>query len=148
MTGWLPCHRHAPWRLALILTATLAGSLLAITGTDASQSGYDYDCTDFESRADAQTFYDETGGPLYDPFNLDDDEDGIACEEWIREYEQRDSEGEASNGRDEIDRDCDDFGSQGAAQRYFLNDGGSARDNIDYLDPNHDGIACEEGEPG
>ncbi len=29
-----------------------------------------------------------------------------------------------------------------------ITDGGSARKNVDHLDPNHNGIACESGEPG
>jgi hypothetical protein len=29
-----------------------------------------------------------------------------------------------------------------------MGDGGSNRQNVDHLDPNHNGIACEEGEPG
>lgn len=41
------------------------------------------------------------------------------------------------------DRDCADFSSQGAAQRYFDARGGPARDP-DYLDADNDGVACEE----
>ena len=74
--------------VALAVVAALAGIALLPLGASAIQSDYDYDCTDFDSRADAQTFYEENGGPLYDPFNLDDDEDGQACEEWDRKYQQ------------------------------------------------------------
>jgi hypothetical protein len=115
---------------------------------EAEQADYDYDCTDFDSRADAQAFYEEAGGPLYDPFNLDDDEDGAACEEWAAGYEQTDAGQGGTYGQDGIDHDCADFDSQGAAQQYFVLEGGSARNNVDHLDPNHNGVACEPGEPG
>ncbi len=97
MTGSLPCPRRALCRVALAVVAALAGCMLPMPKVEAGQSGYDYDCTDFESRAVAQTFYEETGGPLYDPFNLDDDGDGLACEEWVRGYEQTEA-GVEGNG--------------------------------------------------
>ena len=84
MTGWLPRHRRAPCRVALILAAVLAGSVLLAPVVEADQP--DYDCTDFDTQAIAQDFYEENGGPLYDPHNLDDDADGVACEEWERDY--------------------------------------------------------------
>lgn len=142
MTGCLPC------RVALTVACTLVGTMLLPPGAGADQPGYDYDCTDFDSREDAQVFYEEVGGPLYDPFNLDDDEDGFACEEWERGYEKAGAGENGINGRDGVDTDCADFESQAEAQRYFRDDGGSVRDNIDHLDPNHNGIACEDGEPG
>lgn len=40
-------------------------------------------------------------------------------------------------------RDCGDFPSQAAAQAFFLANGGSALRNINGLDGNHNGIACE-----
>jgi endonuclease YncB( thermonuclease family) len=41
-----------------------------------------------------------------------------------------------------VDRDCGDFASQAAAQRYYLSLGGPAQDP-DRLDSDGDGIACE-----
>ena len=41
------------------------------------------------------------------------------------------------------DRDCPDFSSQAAAQRYFEATGGSPSNNFDNLDADHDGVACE-----
>lgn len=38
------------------------------------------DCSDFASSADAQRFFLANGGPTYDPYNLDGDGDGLACE--------------------------------------------------------------------
>ncbi len=41
-----------------------------------------------------------------------------------------------------VDKDCRDFTTQQAAQSYFLSKGGSATNNVDRLDNNHDGIVC------
>ncbi len=38
------------------------------------------DCSDFSTQAAAQTFFEQNGGPQNDPFNLDVDNDGRACE--------------------------------------------------------------------
>ena len=38
------------------------------------------DCSDFPSSAAAQKFFLANGGPLSDPYNLDGDGDGLACE--------------------------------------------------------------------
>lgn len=132
---------------ALTVTVALLWSLL-LPAAQAAQTDRDYDCTDFDSRADAQDFYEELGGPLYDPFNLDDDEDGKACEEWAGEFERTAAGENGVNGEDGIDRDCADFDTRARAQRYFLGDGGSMKRNIDHLDANHNGVACEQGEPG
>jgi micrococcal nuclease len=40
------------------------------------------------------------------------------------------------------DRDCADFSTQAEAQRYFEAEGGPQSDP-DYLDADHDGVACE-----
>ncbi|MDP2587311.1 MAG: cell wall-binding repeat-containing protein [bacterium] len=46
-------------------------------------------------------------------------------------------------GNDGIDKDCSDFGTRGKAQAYFEQDGGSITRNVDDLDADHDGLACE-----
>jgi hypothetical protein len=46
-------------------------------------------------------------------------------------------------GRDGIDKDCKNFKYQEDAQSYFIKDGGSKKRNVDNLDADHDGIACE-----
>lgn len=43
---------------------------------------------------------------------------------------------------DGIDKDCSDFSTQAEAQRYFESQGGSPTNNVDRLDANGDGIAC------
>jgi hypothetical protein len=148
MTGWHPCHRRVLLHFVLAITGTLTWSVLFAPTVGATQSGDDYDCTDFDSRRDAQEFYELAGGPTYDPFNLDDDEDGTACEEWDRDYQRTADGANGINGEDAVDMDCADFASPAEAQRYFAGDGGSQRKNVDHLDPNHNGIACEHGEPG
>ena len=148
MTGASPCRRRTICRGFLTLALVLVTSTALPGAAAADQTDDDYDCTDFDSREDAQRFYEESGGPLYDPYNLDDNGDGAACEEWARDYERAGGRGNDVNGEDGIDRDCADFESHAAAQRYFLADGGPSRKNVDHLDPNHNGFACEPGEPG
>lgn len=41
------------------------------------------------------------------------------------------------------DKNCSDFKTQKEAQDYFNSKGGSASNNVDGLDADHDGIACE-----
>jgi Excalibur calcium-binding domain len=41
------------------------------------------------------------------------------------------------------DKDCADFSSQAEAQAYFEANGGSPTNNVDNLDADHDGQACE-----
>ncbi len=41
------------------------------------------------------------------------------------------------------DKDCSDFTTQAQAQAYFTSKGGSPSNNVDRLDSDHDGIACE-----
>jgi Excalibur calcium-binding domain len=43
----------------------------------------------------------------------------------------------------QADRDCADFASQAEAQAYFEANGGSPSNNVDNLDADHDGQACE-----
>lgn len=40
-------------------------------------------------------------------------------------------------------KSCKDFASQAEAQAYFEAHGGNAHNNVDNLDHNHNGIACE-----
>jgi hypothetical protein len=43
-----------------------------------------------------------------------------------------------------LDRDCADFATQADAQAFFLANGGTPLRNIDNLDANHNGVACED----
>jgi hypothetical protein len=51
--------------------------------------------------------------------------------------------GDGSDLDSSRDRDCVDFASQEAAQRFFDRHGGSRSNNVDNLDSDRDGIACE-----
>jgi hypothetical protein len=42
-----------------------------------------------------------------------------------------------------VDLDCNDFSNHAEAQEYFEENGGSPSNNVDDLDRDHDGIACE-----
>lgn len=42
------------------------------------------------------------------------------------------------------DRNCADFATQADAQAFFVANGGSALRNVDDLDANHNGVACED----
>jgi hypothetical protein len=148
MTAWRSSHCGAPRGATLVVATAFATSLLLPQVARAGPVSEDYDCTDFDSRADAQQFFEENGGPTYDPFNLDDDADGTACVEWALSYEQTTIGRDGINGRDGLDRDCADFANPAEAQRYFEDDGGTVANDVDHLDPNHNGVACEVGEPG
>lgn len=39
-----------------------------------------YNCDDFDTQKEAQKFFKKHGGPQEDPYNLDGDGDGRACE--------------------------------------------------------------------
>jgi len=41
------------------------------------------------------------------------------------------------------DKDCSDFATHAEAQDYFQSKGGSPTNNVDKLDSDHDGLACE-----
>lgn len=46
--------------------------------------------------------------------------------------------------QDKVNYNCVDFPTQREAQLYFKSQGGSVDKNVDYLDDNHNGVACED----
>jgi endonuclease YncB( thermonuclease family) len=52
----------------------------AAAGLPYDPNGPDRDCSDFETQAQAQAFYEAAGGPAEDPHRLDGNDDGKACE--------------------------------------------------------------------
>lgn len=52
--------------------------------------------------------------------------------------------GNAGAGDSVADRDCADFSSQAEAQTYFDENGGGVGNDVDGLDRNGDGLACED----
>ncbi|WP_435201152.1 hypothetical protein [Janibacter sp. GS2] len=99
----------------------------------------DKDCGDFGSQAEAQTFFEDNGGPASDVHRLDADDDGRACEAAFGE----DSSSPAPVAAASSDRDCPDFGTRAEAQTFFAGNGGPAADPH-RLDRDNDGQACEE----
>jgi hypothetical protein len=70
-------------RRAALATATTAIAVLFASAPAWAQSPTPTgrrDCSDFSTQADAQRFFEDNGGPQNDPFNLDVDNDGRACE--------------------------------------------------------------------
>lgn len=49
--------------------------------TEARTTARDYNCVDFSTHVEAQEVYARAGGPLIDPYDLDRDSDGVACED-------------------------------------------------------------------
>jgi micrococcal nuclease len=101
------------------------------TPAPAPGPGVDKDCADFRSQAAAQA---ELERDPNDPNNLDGDGDGVACETYP--YGTGGGGGEGGGG----DLDCADFATQRAAQREFAKD----RTDLNNLDADNDGRACEE----
>jgi hypothetical protein len=60
-----------------LLAAVVVVGLIA---TSPPADAVDYNCSDFATQAEAQTFFLAHGGPSSDPYGLDADHDGIACE--------------------------------------------------------------------
>lgn len=99
----------------------------------------DIDCATFDSQEEAQAVYDADPS---DPNNLDEDGDGLACDE----FDYGDGvvivdEGEDGDGTG-LDLTCDDFATQEEAQEQLDAD---PTDPLG-LDPDGDGTACEPGE--
>lgn len=98
----------------------------------------DKDCGDFGSRDEAQTFFEDNGGPSSDVHRLDADDDGQACEGSFSGEDGAVAAASASG-----DKDCADFGSQAEAQAFFTGHGGPTSDEH-RLDRDNDGQACED----
>lgn len=84
--------------------------------------------------ADAETAQE----PADDDVELEEDEDALEQDEDAA----TDEPGDAAQADDE-DRSCEDFATQKEAQEYFTDQGGDATHNIDNLDADGDGKACE-----
>jgi hypothetical protein len=60
--------------------STKAPTARTVARTSARTSAKNYNCSDFKTQKEAQAFFLRTGGPSADPYGLDKDKDGIACE--------------------------------------------------------------------
>lgn len=63
----------------LVGLAIIGGIWWLQSGSNSPLRG-DYDCPDFSTQKEAQTFFESNGGPSSDPHKLDQDKDGVACE--------------------------------------------------------------------
>lgn len=71
-TGEYHCHNND--------TKTAKTEAKTTARTEARTTARDYNCDDFIDWEKAQDTYEHAGGPLIDPYDLDRDSDGIACE--------------------------------------------------------------------
>jgi hypothetical protein len=128
--------------------ATQQDDATPVAQTDVGRSDEDdLTCSDFATQAEAQAAFDADPS---DPFGLDVDLDGIACEtpivEPVARDERQDREPEREPGRGnatpapavEDDIDCIDFPFQDDAQVVYDRD----PDDPYNLDPSGDGFAC------
>ena len=69
-------------RRALLLVLSLVAGVLSTFAVAGPAAAVDYDCSDFstQSQAQAQKVYVDAGGPAKDPYRLDADHDGNACD--------------------------------------------------------------------
>ena len=119
----------------------------------ATPSSPDRNCSDFDSWAEAQAFFEAEGGPESDPHRLDHDGDGIACESLpgapkpATATPTPDSRATTPTpgtvyDPDGPDRNCSDFDTWAEAQAFYEAAGGPESDPHG-LDRDRNGIACE-----
>lgn len=73
-TGQYECH-GAKVKVKVSKTETKTSSRSTVRA-----KARDYNCSDFIFWSEAQDAFERAGGPLIDPYDLDRDSDGIACE--------------------------------------------------------------------
>ncbi len=113
---------------------------------DLGNDGVDYDCADFAELNAAQAYFVTDGGSAArNVDNLDANRNGLACEPGD---DGDNAEPGPDLGNDGVDMNCADFAELNAAQAYFVTDGGSPARNVDNLDADRDGAACEPGDDG
>ena len=114
----------------------------------------DYNCDQFDSQASAQSFFEATGGPATDIYDLDRDNDGQACEDYFGEPSAPAPQPTATTPPAPStgytgpydpfgpDRNCGDFSTQADAQAFFEAAGGPLSDRH-RLDSDGNGRVCE-----
>ncbi len=126
-------------RKLLLLTALCMMAALVFAPAVLAQT--DYDCSDFATQEEAQDFLLEG-----DPYGLDSDSDGEACEELpsggstSTPTAEEPASPPASPPAETTDLDCDDFATQADAQAEYDAD----PSDPNGLDADGDGVACEE----
>jgi hypothetical protein len=72
--------RGARWYWIIAVTALVASCLFAVFAPPSARAA-DRDCPDFPDQRSAQDFFESRGGPIVDPHRLNDDDDGLACDD-------------------------------------------------------------------
>lgn len=153
-----------------IVTATATASSVAANGTgsteeaqetvvptstlpangEATEPALREDCGSFATYSEAQRFFITNGGPDSDPYEMDTDADGVACNSPSdRGYEsilfatvnEATAVPVATATATVPDRDCSDFATWQEAMDFFLSEGGPESDPHS-LDADGDGVPC------
>jgi hypothetical protein len=133
------------YRILLILISALAllgvGTHASAQDVDLGNDGVDMNCEDFPEFNAVNGYFAYDGGSVdRNVDDLDPNRDGIPCNEVP---DDAPTEG-PDLGNDGVDMNCEDFPERNAAEGYFAHDGGSAERNVDGLDPDGDGVPCNE----
>lgn len=125
----------------MLLAALCAALVLAMAPAVMAQTG-DLDCVNFATQEEAQQVYNQDPS---DPNGLDDDNDGIACENLPSSGTgtgtvEPPTQYQPPQTPTASDLDCADFASQAEAQATLDAD----PTDPNGLDADGDGIACEE----
>lgn len=124
---------------------TSSANLTIDDGTDTLQPNVDRDCVDFPCQELAQEFFEAQGGPAQDPYQLDANRNGRACES----LPACQSGGGGTPGTPitgVCNVNCSAFACQQDAQNFFISQGGPNQDPCD-LDRDDDGQACDDLPP-
>ena len=133
-------------------TPTPVSAVPTPTTAPASETFEDKNCSDFDTWAEAQAFYESEGGPASDPHRLDGDGDGVACQSLPgapgRPASSTTSAPATPTPTDTPtsetfeDKNCSDFDTWAEAQAFYESEGGPASDPH-RLDGDGDGVACQ-----
>ena len=150
-------HDAAPSETSASVSATPMPTPILVepahSSTPTEIAVLDRNCSDFETWSEAQTFFESEGGPVSDPYRLDSDGDGIACQSLpgapVRGPDPTQTPLPVNLPKPLPDHNCSDFGTWSEAQAFYEAQGGPGLDPHG-LDRDRDGIACQSlpGAPG
>ena len=133
--------RHIVMALFTLCTLLVVAVPAGAQDVDLGNDGIDMNCEDFAEFNAVNGYFLQDGGSVErNVDNLDPNGDGIPC----NEVPDDTGDDGPDLGNDGIDMNCDDFPERNAVEGYFAQDGGSAERNVDGLDPDGDGIPCNE----
>lgn len=134
----------------LLMIVTLCTLLLfavsaSAQAVDLGNDGTDMSCEGFPEFNAANGYFLHDGGSAErNVDNVDPDGDGIPCNEMPDNADNDGASVSPGLGNDGVDMNCDDFPERNAVEGYFAQDGGSDGRNVDGLDPDGDGVPCNE----